>query len=113
MKIYFGLALLIVNSLYASEKKDAIKSIMVEAKISASSKCASQGAMVAFVQFEDKPNEYLYQVEVPVGGTVEFSLIPGKYELEAVNKIGCFGKSSIDLRTPASEKHSLNLEIKE
>ncbi len=88
-------------------------SVTMNAKVTASKKCSKETEMVAFVHYADKPNEYLYQVEVPVNGNVEFAVLPGLYELEAVNKIGCFGKLSIDAREPASAKKELNLEIKE
>lgn len=97
----------------AEKKSKQIQSIKVEAMLSASKKCSQEGPMVAFVYYEDKPNEYLYQVEVPVGGNTEFIVLPGQYQIEAVNKIGCFGRVQFDLRKPASEKISLSLEIKE
>ncbi|MBT3586270.1 MAG: hypothetical protein HN509_15290 [Halobacteriovoraceae bacterium] len=64
-----------------------------------------------FVTTKEDPGNYLYQVAVPSGGTVEFNLLNGKYLIEAVSKDGCFAKTQLKVEQNTKAKgFSINLE---
>lgn len=73
--------------------------------------CA-QGKAVLWVSQQSpgqQKEEYLYETQLPVGGTYEFYLLPGKYQLSAYSDQSCEHKASIEIK---EEGRTFNMELR-
>jgi len=52
----------------------------------------------------------LYQAEVPAGGSYEFHVVPGKYDLVATNEKGCLVQSQLSVTPKQVARMDLKLE---
>ena len=52
----------------------------------------------------------LYQVEVPLGGSYEFHVVPGKYELTATSSSGCLTRTQLSAAAKQVARQDLTLE---
>ncbi len=65
----------------------------LQGKLLANKKCL--GPAVIWVS---KSSEILYQIESPIGGSFEFHLMPGEYDIASTTNNGCQVKKSFSVK---------------
>ena len=90
----------------------ALNAAQINGVLKAESACLSGQAMV-WLSVKDNPNDrelLLSHIQVPLNGTFEFRVLPGRYHLIASNASGCLDEKFLDAKT--SEKLNVSLELK-
>lgn len=99
-----GLIILFVLPVHADTRAFQFKGkLTTESK---KSPCASGQAQL-FISAADT-HEIIYQVDAIPGGSFQFKLVPGKYQVRAITSTGCEGLYAMDSDLDAQD---MNVEV--